>query len=69
MEVSGTAIGLISTIGYLPEVICPLAAGTILDAYSATGYKYYFIAVGIMMIIGIAGMLLWNRCLKNQKKV
>lgn len=69
MEVSGTAIGLISTIGYLPEVICPLTAGAILDTYSATGYKYYFIAVGIMMLIGILGMFIWNRSLKRKAKV
>lgn len=66
MEVSGTAIGLICTIGYLPEVICPLAAGSILDTYSALGYKYYFIAVGVIMLIGIAGMLIWVRSLKKQ---
>ena len=66
MDISGTAIGLICTIGYLPEVICPLAAGTILDNYSAMGYKYYFIAVGVIMLIGILGMLIWNRSLKKK---
>ncbi|WP_297212392.1 MFS transporter [uncultured Flavonifractor sp.] len=67
MEVSGTAIGLISTIGYLPEVVCPLAAGTILDTYSELGYKYYFIAVAVMMFIGIGAILVWNLSLKKQK--
>lgn len=67
MEVSGTAIGMISTIGYLPEVICPAAAGIILDSYSVTGYKYYFIAVAVIMLIGIGGIALWNRSIKNQK--
>lgn len=66
MDISGTAIGLICTIGYLPEVVCPLAAGTILDNYSAMGYKYYFIAVGIIMILGIIGILIWNRSLKKK---
>lgn len=67
MEVSGIAVGVICTIGYLPEVICPLAAGFVLDTFSATGYKYYFIAVGIVMLIGVAGMLIWNRSVKKQK--
>lgn len=67
MEVSGTAIGMISTIGYLPEVICPAAAGIILDTYSVTGYKYYFIAVAVIMLIGIGGIVLWNRSIRNQK--
>lgn len=67
MEVSGIAVGVICTIGYLPEVICPLAAGFVLDTYSASGYKYYFIAVGIVMLIGVVGMLIWNRSAKKQK--
>lgn len=67
MEVSGTAIGLISTIGYLPEVVCPAAAGIILDTYSVTGYKYYFIAVAVVMLVGIAGVAIWNRSIKKQK--
>lgn len=69
MDISGTAIGLICTIGYLPEVICPLAAGSILDNYSAMGYKYYFIAVGVIMILGIIGILIWNRSLKKKASV
>lgn len=66
MEVSGTAVGVICTVGYLPEVICPLAAGHILDTFSATGYKYYFIAVGVVMLIGVVGIMIWNRSLKKQ---
>ena len=66
MEVSGTAIGMICTIGYLPEVVCPAAAGVILDTYSAAGYKYYFLAVGVIMLIGIAGIMIWNRSIKKQ---
>ena len=69
MEVSGTAIGLISTIGYLPEVVCPAAAGIILDTYSVTGYKYYFIAVAVVMVVGIVGVVIWNRSIKNMKSL
>ena len=69
MEVSGTAIGLISTIGYLPEVVCPTAAGIILDTYSVTGYKYYFIAVAVVMLVGIVGVVIWNRSIKNMKSL
>lgn len=67
MEVSGTAIGLISTIGYLPEVFCPSVAGIILDTYSEAGYKYYFLAMGVIMLIGIVGIMIWNRSIKKQK--
>ena len=68
MEVSGTAIGLISTIGYLPEVFCPFLAGVVLDTYSEAGYKYYFLAMGVIMLIGIVGIMIWNRSVKGQKK-
>ena len=68
MEVSGTAIGLISTIGYLPEVFCPFVAGVVLDTFSESGYKYYFLAMGVIMLIGIVGIMIWNRSVKGQKK-
>ena len=64
-NVAGTAIGVVCTLGYLPEVICPMLAGHILDTYSETGYKYYFIGVGIVLLIGIVGLMLWRRYLKD----
>lgn len=67
MEVSGTAVGVICTIGYLPEVVCPATAGIILDTFTEAGYKYYFLAVGIIMLIGIVGIMIWNRSMKKQK--
>ena len=53
MEVSGTAVGVICTIG--------------LDTFTEAGYKYYFLAVGIIMLIGIVGIMIWNRSMKKQK--
>ena len=47
-------------------MVCPAAAGVILDTYSAAGYKYYFLAVGVIMLIGIAGIMIWNRSIKKQ---
>lgn len=67
-NVAGTAIGVVCTLGYLPEVICPTLAGHVLDTYTELGYKYYFIGVGIVMVVGIAALLIWNRYLANLKK-
>ena len=67
-SVAGTAIGVVCTLGYLPEVICPTLAGHVLDTYTELGYKYYFIGVGIVMVVGIAALLMWNRYLANLKK-
>lgn len=65
-RVAGTAIGLVCTLGYLPEVICPTLAGHILDTYSELGYKYYFLGVGVVMVIGIIALMIWNNFLKRQ---
>jgi len=64
-RVAGTAIGLVCTLGYLPEVVCPTLAGHILDTYSELGYKYYFLGVGVVMVVGICALVIWNRYLKN----
>ena len=45
------------------------SAGIILDTYSVTGYKYYFIAVAVVMLVGIVGVVIWNRSIKNMKSL
>ncbi len=65
-HLSGTAAGVISTIGYLPEIFCSLLAGTLLDKYEgATGYRYYFGFLIGMILLGIVCILLWKRYLKK----
>lgn len=66
-SVAGTAIGVVCTLGYLPEIFCPIIAGRFLDTYSETGYKYFFLCVGAMMIIGIFALGLWKGHLKRIK--
>ena len=60
-------VGMYCNYGYLPEVVCPATAGIILDTFTEAGYKYYFLAVGIIMLIGIVGIMIWNRSMKKQK--
>lgn len=67
-EVSGTAIGLICTIGYLPEVLCSLIAGKILDAYGNAGYKMIFIILSVMMALGIVMLVIYKKYIKKMKK-
>ncbi len=56
MEVSGLAIGLISTIGYIPEVLCPAIAGKLFDKYpGAAGFRIYFSG---MVCVGLVGAVL-----------
>ncbi len=67
MNVSGTAIGLICTLGYLPEVFVSPIAGSLLDKMGDQGYKPFLIGVGIIMVIGIISLTIWDRYLKSKK--
>lgn len=55
VALSGTAIGVISTIGYTPDIFDPLLGGYFLDLHpGALGYKYIFLISTISAILGIA---------------
>lgn len=64
-KIGGTAIGLICTIGYLPEVICPLIAGKWLDKFGDDGYRRVFIYLSVMMVIGIVMLTVYKKYVKN----
>ncbi len=68
IDVAATATGLICTIGYLPEIIVPFFAGKLLDGYGEGGYKYLFITIVVLMVIGIVMLRVWDRYQKNMKK-
>lgn len=62
---SGTAIGLICTIGYMPEFFCPLLAGKVLDTYGNAGYHILFIFLAAMMVIGLILLTFYKRLVKK----
>jgi nitrate/nitrite transporter NarK len=69
IKVSGTAIGVVSTIGYLPEVICPLIAGKVLDTYKgAAGYQIYFSGMAACAVVGAVFSLIWSRVYGKKRK-
>lgn len=60
LEKSGVAIGLVSTLGYLPEVLCPLVAGKTLDVFEGVkGYHIYFIGMVSIAIVGAIFCFIW----------
>jgi nitrate/nitrite transporter NarK len=67
IRVAGTAIGLVCTLGYLPEVIVPFCSGKLLDTFGDGGYRYMFIAITIIMVIGIVMLTIWDRYVKKVK--
>ena len=61
LDISGVAIGVIATLGYLPEVVCPYIAGKTLDAYEGvTGYYIYFSGLIVMAVIGGIMCVVWH---------
>lgn len=68
IEYAGIAIGVVSTLGYLPEVVCPFLAGKTLDAYKGSaGYHIYFTYMIIVGIVGAIAALIWMKMFNKQK--
>ncbi|TXE78164.1 MFS transporter [Campylobacter peloridis] len=67
MHLTGMAIGIVSTFGYLPEIFAPLLAGDLLDRYPGVkGYHIYFSIMIAMAILGVIFCMVWIK--KYNKK-
>lgn len=65
-QYSGTAAGIISTVGYLPEIFCSILAGHLLDNYpGVTGYRYFFSFLIAILLVGAVFVLIWKKYLKK----
>ena len=68
VKYSGTAAGVISTIGYLPEIFSSVLAGVLIDQNpGVTGYRYYFGFLIVMLFAGVIFIVIWDKFLKKQK--
>ena len=66
---SGTAAGVISTVGYLPEIFCSLLAGALIDSHpGVTGYRQFFGFLIAMLVLGIVFVIVWVKYLKKTRK-
>ncbi|MFV0518156.1 MAG: MFS transporter [Aminipila sp.] len=66
---SGTAAGVISTVGYLPEIFCSLLAGILIDGFPGiTGFRYFFGFLIVMLVIGAGFVLVWKNYLKRAEE-
>lgn len=66
-KLAGTASGIISVVGYSPEIFGYTAAGSILDNNpGVTGYNILFIITGCLSIIGFVLVIILK--LNNRKK-
>lgn len=62
-QMTGTAVGVISFIGYTPEIFMPLLGGVLIDRWSggAAGYNILFGFLAAMSMVGIIATLLLRR--------
>lgn len=66
-RLSGSAAGVISTIGYLPEIFCSLLAGNWLGSHEGVeGYRIVFIFLIAMLLIGAVFVVIWMKYLKKK---
>ncbi|WP_287713352.1 MFS transporter [Blautia sp.] len=67
-KLTGTASGIISIVGYSPEIYGYTAAGSILDKNPGiAGYRILFILTGVLSVIGLILVIILR--IKNQKYV
>jgi nitrate/nitrite transporter NarK len=63
---TGTAAGLVSIIGYTPDIFVPLAAGAILDVFPGrAGYQVFFSGITAISIIGLIAACLTYRLIRR----
>ena len=64
----GTAIGVVSFIGYLPDVLIPIFNTFLWNTFGAQGgYNAYFIASGIFGFIGVVLVLVFAKVTKKKQ--
>jgi len=67
-ELLGVGIGIICMFGYLPEMVTPMYAGRLLDAYpGAQGFKYLFMIILGLAVVGLGTSLYWMSITKERR--
>ncbi len=58
LAITGTVAGLMSAIGFTPDVFMPLLGGVLMDRYpGARGYRYFFAFVVVLCLLGFLASL------------
>ena len=68
LAVTGTATGVVSVIGYTPDIFIPLAGGALLDEYpGALGYRYFFLFISGLCVLGLlAAIIIMRKYIKRR---
>ncbi|MNG12697.1 Inner membrane protein YqcE [compost metagenome] len=67
LRITGLAIGIISVVGYSPDVFIPLVNGWIADAFpSFLGYQIYFGYIAAIGTLGVIAALTLQKRIRNK---
>jgi len=59
LVLTGTAAGIVSAIGFTPDIFMPLLGGVLIDNYpGAAGYRYFFFTVAGLCGVGLVASLM-----------
>lgn len=62
LALTGTATGIVSVIGYTPDIFMPVAGGVLLDKFpGGLGYRYFFWIIVILCVLGLISALIVMR--------
>ncbi len=65
MALTGTAVGMVSVIGFTPDVLAPLVSGLVLDTWpGAEGFQILFLLVGVVCVLGLLASVIIYRKLQ-----
>jgi MFS family permease len=64
LAITGTVAGLMSALGFTPDVFMPLLGGVLLDRYPGSrGYRYYFGFIVVLCLVGLlASLVILGKC-------
>lgn len=67
--ITGTATGIVSVIGFTPDVYMPMVGGVLLDRFpGGLGYRYFFLFIALLCVFGLsAALLILHKIVKRHK--
>jgi predicted MFS family arabinose efflux permease len=67
LSVTGTAAGIVSVVGFTPDIFMPLLGGILLDLYPGQeGYRLFFFTVAGICVVGLVATLILYRKISVQ---
>ena len=68
LAVTGTATGIVSVVGFTPDVFMPMVGGVLLDRYpGAPGYRLLFLFIAVLCLGGLFSAIIIQRKYAHRK--